>query len=97
MSFTDYHLGVNATALNPGVAEVELKIVFDYPKRKDAHTQTRTMKIQVVDILSTNVPTYISQPDYHPSVLLIPPNVEYVLHPNRDRSRVTIFTYSPLI
>lgn len=83
MRLDEYQMAINATALNVGFAEIELTI-----SGKGGLIKKRIMRVEVINILSHDHPTYIGKPSKSDALLLVPPHVEYLLQPNRDRSRV---------
>ncbi|KAL4472934.1 hypothetical protein ABPG72_007811 [Tetrahymena utriculariae] len=76
VSIGDSHLyAVNATAVDVGVAEIELTVTFIGQK---SHVRT-VARIDVINPLSIPIPTYVAYSDIKPSILLIPPKSGYFM------------------
>ncbi len=83
MDLTHYNIGVNATALSVGVADIELRVITKYPAPYYSnHEYTTVAKINVIDHLTHGIPTYIDKANAYPSLLLLPPNIDYQIKPH---------------
>jgi len=77
----------NATALNPGTAEIEIILSIKY-KRGGYSSQSivNVVKAKVEDPITTYIPTYINGPIGRSDLLLIPPESIYKLITNKKVS-----------
>lgn len=82
IDLTNYNIAVNATALSTGIADIELKVTTRYPDPYyRSYDYTTMAKVQVIEPMTHEIPTYIGKPPATPSVLLIPPNTDYQIRP----------------
>ena len=76
-----FDIGVNASAIGEGPAEIELQVT---DKRTKRVIKTNS-HLSVKKSLFHSLPTYILQQDDVTSQLLIPPDSGYTLHPNSNK------------
>jgi len=98
LDLTNYNIAVNATALATGFADIELRVTTKYPapyySNYDHHT---TARVQIIDHLVHDIPTYIGKAPATPALLLLPPNTDYQLRPHPDgRYRYSLCTQKQL-
>lgn len=84
----NYHIGINASTLGTGYAEIELFAKFNYPYPHQKYEKKLIEKIEIIDTLKHGLIQFIHSPENLNIPLILPPRSEYHLKLNMDISKV---------
>lgn len=87
----NYHIGINATAVGGGNAEIQLLAKFNYPTPFQKVERTLIEKIRILDYLTHSLIPYIRKTEAINNVFILPPKSEYQLLLNKDISKVYLY------
>jgi len=84
----NFHIGINATAIGIGLAEINLLVKFNYPNPFQKQEKNLIEKIRILDYLTSATPSFIRKPENINSLLILPPKTEFQLKFNKDLEKV---------
>ena len=79
----NFHIGINATAIGIGLAEINLIIKFNYPNPFQKQEKNIKEKIRI-DYLTYSTPNFIRKPENMNALLILPPKTEFQLKFDKD-------------
>ncbi len=73
----NYHVGVNASAVGVGYAQIKLSAVFIYPKGFAPQEISAQLSLSVIPPLSLYAPSYVRKDLESSTLILLPPGSQY--------------------
>jgi len=74
----NFHIGINATAIGIGLAEINLLVKFNYPNPFQKQEKNIIGKIRI-DYLTYSTGNFIRKPENNNYLLILPPKTEFQL------------------
>ena len=84
----NFHIGINATAIGIGLAEINLIVKFNYPNPFQKQEKSIMEEIRILDYCTHSTPSFIRIPENVNSLLILPPKTEFQLKFNKDLEKV---------